>query len=235
MTDTTTPPQSRLNPASIEVIGLGLGRTGTMSLWAALNILGFGPAYHPMQSPTEAEDWSAWAEIIEGRDTSPEAFDEILRGYKSAVDSQVAVMFKEVYAAYPNAKFVLTVRDPSKWENSLKATVLKARELTDKNQVKPKMEGKARWAKTYFDVYHKGRLATHAKEELEEHTENVKSTIPADQLLVYDVKEGWDRLAEFLGVPKPDIPFPHLNETQSYHQVIITDIEEKMAQKAMGV
>ncbi|GJJ12978.1 hypothetical protein Clacol_007225 [Clathrus columnatus] len=96
-----------------------------------------------MQSPTEAEDWSAWAEIIEGKDTSLEVFDKVLQGYKSAVDSQVVVMYKEVYAAYPNAKFVLTVRDPSKWENSLKTMILKALELIDKNQVKPKMEGKA--------------------------------------------------------------------------------------------
>lgn len=49
-------------------------------------------------------------------------------------------------------------------------------------------------------MYHKGRLATHAKEELEEHTERVKSIVPADQLLIYNVAEGWDRLAEFLKV-----------------------------------
>jgi len=50
------------------------------------------------------------------------------------------------------------------------------------------------------DVYHKGRLETHAKEEILEHNERIKKLIPSEQLLVYEIGEGWDRLVEFLGV-----------------------------------
>lgn len=96
-----------------------------MSLWKALDILGFGPAYHPMRAPTPEEDFFIWADMIEGfsllnyecyasethkhkrKDTSPAAFDKVLRGYKSVVDSPIAVMAKEAYAAYPHAKYIL--------------------------------------------------------------------------------------------------------------------------------
>ena len=40
--------------------------------------------------------------------------------------------------------------------------------------------------------------------------------MPADQLLVYEVGQGWEPLCEFLGVPVPDEPFPHLNDTASF-------------------
>jgi hypothetical protein len=53
---------------------------------------------------------------------------------------------------------------------------------------------------------------THAIEVLERHNEEVKRRVPPERLLVYEVKEGWGPLCEFLGVPEPDEPFPHLND-----------------------
>jgi len=44
-----------------------------------------------------------------------------------------------------------------------------------------------------------------------EHNSRVKALIPRDQLLVYNVKQGWKPLCEFLGVDVPDVPFPRLN------------------------
>jgi hypothetical protein len=41
----------------------------------------------------------------------------------------------------------------------------------------------------------------------------VKRRVPQERLLVYEVKEGWGPLCEFLGVPVPDEPFPRLNDT----------------------
>jgi Sulfotransferase domain len=48
------------------------------------------------------------------------------------------------------------------------------------------------------------------------HNEAVKATIPAGQLLVYDVKQGWAPLCEFLGVPVPDEPFPRSNDRREF-------------------
>ncbi|KIJ28775.1 hypothetical protein M422DRAFT_269900 [Sphaerobolus stellatus SS14] len=203
MATTDSDTASRLNAAPIKIVGLGLGRTGTMSLWAALERLGFGPCYHPMKAASESKDWQYWGDVIEGND-SPEAFDKILQGYQSVVDSPVAVKSAE------------TTRAPAKWEHSLKTTVLPAYDKAKQN-LGHDPRGMARWCRVYFDVYYKGHLATHAKEELEEHNEKIKKIIPADQLLVYALGQGWEPLANFLEVPVPDEPFPHLNDSSAYH------------------
>ena len=44
------------------------------------------------------------------------------------------------------------------------------------------------------------------------HIEAVKSTVPADRLLVFSVDQGWEPLCAFLGTDVPDSPFPHANE-----------------------
>ena len=49
--------------------------------------------------------------------------------------------------------------------------------------------------------------------------EEVEERLPADRLLVYDVKEGWEPLCEFLGVEVPEgKPFPHLNDTEAFRK-----------------
>ncbi|KIJ41760.1 hypothetical protein M422DRAFT_255069 [Sphaerobolus stellatus SS14] len=98
-------PSARANAADIQVIGVGMGRTGTLSLCEALEILGFGPCHHPFRAPDIWEMWRMWNSVIEK--PSPEKIDNIFRGYKSAVDTPVAIMAKEMYNAYPNAKFIL--------------------------------------------------------------------------------------------------------------------------------
>ena len=47
----------------------------------------------------------------------------------------------------------------------------------------------------------------------EEHNELVKKTIPKENLLVWNLKEGWEPLCKFLDVPIPDVPVPRENVT----------------------
>ena len=47
----------------------------------------------------------------------------------------------------------------------------------------------------------------------EEHNELVKKTVPKENLLVWNLKEGWEPLCEFLDVPIPDVPVPRENVT----------------------
>jgi hypothetical protein len=55
----------------------------------------------------------------------------------------------------------------------------------------------------------------------ERHIQEVKDRVPGERLLVYDVKEGWEPLCRFLHVAVPaDKPFPHLNDTSAFHQMI---------------
>jgi len=40
----------------------------------------------------------------------------------------------------------------------------------------------------------------------------VKGFVPPERLLVFDVRDGWKPLCDFLEVPIPDRPFPHIND-----------------------
>lgn len=62
-----------------------------------------------------------------------------------------------------------------------------------------------------YDYLHDGETA--ATEFFDAYTETVKATVPADRLLVFDVRQGWGPLCQFLGVPVPDEPFPRVNDS----------------------
>ncbi|KAF8576304.1 hypothetical protein K439DRAFT_676858 [Ramaria rubella] len=209
---------SRLNSATIKVVCLGLGRTGTTSLRDALDMLGFGPCYH-MSTIVEGggKDFASWSKIGDG-DTSNDYLNDILNGFASVADYPAAMYPAELFAAYPDAKYILTVRNPEKWEKSMKDTMLPVyaglRALPSKNKLQ---EAASRWGEVYLEQkYHRGRLRTHTQQELMDHNERVKSIIPPEKLLVYQVGEGWDRLIRFLGVPEPSVPFPHVNDTAQF-------------------
>ena len=46
------------------------------------------------------------------------------------------------------------------------------------------------------------------------------SKVPADRLLVYEISQGWEPLCEFLEVPVPDAPMPHLNDATSFRAMV---------------
>jgi hypothetical protein len=55
----------------------------------------------------------------------------------------------------------------------------------------------------------------------ERHTAAVKEAVPADRLLVWDAKEGWEPLCEFLGVDVPPMPLPHVNDSQTFKDRLV--------------
>src|SRR4051812_24598348 len=104
----------------LKVIGAGFGRTGTTSLQAALVDLGFGPCYHMtevLKNPAHAD---FWMDAAKGR---PVNWDGFLGSYGSGVDFPVCDFYDELLARYPDAKVVLTVRDPEKWYESCTKTI----------------------------------------------------------------------------------------------------------------
>ena len=101
----------------IQVIGAGMGRTGTKSLQAALDKLGYKTYHFPL--PAHAETWAQYAE---GRVSSDAVLDMVTHdGFTATCDNPPADLFREQLAKYPKAKVVLTVRDGSaKWASSWK-------------------------------------------------------------------------------------------------------------------
>jgi Sulfotransferase domain len=50
--------------------------------------------------------------------------------------------------------------------------------------------------------------------------DEVRAAVPADKLLVFKATEGWEPLCAFLGVPKPDTPFPNVNDRAEFKKNI---------------
>lgn len=64
----------------------------------------------------------------------------------------------------------------------------------------------------------KGAEYENAKEKYFEHYGTLRKIVPKDNLLEYKVQDGWGPLCEFLDVPKPEIPFPRINEGDSFNE-----------------
>jgi len=216
----------------IKVIGAGLPRTGTLSTKAALERLGFGPCYH-MSEVFLNGHVDRWLPAAEGKALD---WDQVLAGYRSTVDWPASFFWREQAAAYPDAKVLLTVRDPARWYASFRMLTdqrqeLQGLDLTNMPEQVAAIFDAMRGMAPLLDMMGRSLIAddwrfgvddldeSTAIEAFERHVATVKETIPADRLLVFDVREGWEPLCEFLGVEPPaDEPFPRLNDSKSMQE-----------------
>src|SRR5262245_45548773 len=104
---------------TLEIIGAGFGRTGTLSLKVALESLGFALCHHMISVFEEAARLGAWTEALRRR-ARGEAIDweGVLGGFRATVDWPGCAFWRELMAAYPEAKVLLSVRDPERWYES---------------------------------------------------------------------------------------------------------------------
>ena len=202
---------------ALQIIGAGVGRTGTHSLKLAINQLGFGPCHHMEEVILNmARQLPLWVDVVKGK---PD-WTSIFAGYESAVDWPTARYFRELLAVYPSAKFILTHRSPESWAASFSQTIYKL--VAGRSQAPEKMRDWLDWgstviAQTGFPV---GLEIEDLKRAFVAHNEAVKATIPPNQLLVYQVKEGWAPLCAFLGVPMPVEPFPRTNDRAEFWDLV---------------
>jgi hypothetical protein len=192
---------------SLQVIGAGLGRTGTLSLKLALERLGLGPCYHMaelMMNPGRTPLWIAAA------DGKPD-WEAVFASYSSTTDYPACIYWRELAAAYPKAKLILTKRDKEKWFDSTQATIfsdaMTARILG--SPIEPFFR-KTVWSDFGERIHDRAFMTAY----FEQHNAAVEDGVDAKRLLVYDVAEGWGPLCEFLGVPVPDSPFPKVNSRE---------------------
>lgn len=162
-----------------------------------------------------------WNDIFEGKKPAASGFKDIFGStYRATVDFPASCMYKELMETYPNAKVVLSVRPAESWYKSVRDTI---------------------WGDGSFEFHWLFRTtsAGRAFQKLGEHyrsralldgvdrddkegciksfnawSEKVKSTVPAEKLLVFEAKDGWTPLCRFLGVPEPSEPFPNVNDTE---------------------
>ncbi len=197
---------------ALEVIGAGLGRTGTTSLKLALEQLGFVRCHHMTEFISHPQTAPEWERAARGESVD---WDRLLAGYRATADWPACHFYKELAARYPAAKVVLTVRDPESWFQSTQATIFSDAHLQQVGE-RP-MGGFVRMAiLPFFD----GRMhdREHLLEVYERHNAEVRRVIQPGRLLVYDVREGWEPLCRFLDRPIPSDPFPRANTTETFRQ-----------------
>jgi len=171
--------------ARAKVFGIGLSRTGTVSLSAALTRLGYSTKHYPHL-----------LKIV-----------ELSRQYDALTDSPVAPYAEVLDRLYPDAKFILTVRDVADWLESCRRHWAR-RAIAD---IRPGWKLWNRRANYGMETYDAEAFARsyHA------HASRVCAYFEGrpGQLLILDIcgGEGYERLCPFLGLPVIDEPFPHLN------------------------
>ena len=212
---------------SLDSIGSGLGRTGTKSLHGALNRLGFGPTHHMFELFQQKERMPLWIEAGAGR---PD-WEAIFEGYRSAVDYPAAAFWRELAKYYPDAKVIHTVRDPDEWFESTQATIFRRDGFAATAMRSGGMVA------DFFKVVTRDftcSLDDRAcmTDYFRRHTEAVKAAIAPERLLVYEVREGWEPLCAFLGVPVPDEPFPAQNDRAEFVARVASGPPPGLAQDA---
>ena len=197
---------------TLSVIGAGFGRTGTKSLKDALEHLGLGPCYHMVEvfkNPQAAPGW--WYDAAQ--DPAHADWAKIFAGYNATVDWPNATFYRELADAYPDAKVILTERDPNAWFESTQATIFaRMPPAPGATEPFPRMLGKV--VCELFDYRMHDR--DHCISVFKAHNAKVREVIPAERLLVYEVAQGWQPLCDFLGVPVPEEAMPKVNSTEEF-------------------
>ena len=198
---------------ALRIIGAGLGRTGTMSMKLALEQLGVGRCYHMAELIADFSRLPLWLSAADGVPDWEAVFAE----FTATVDYPGCTYWRELTAFYPDAKVLLTVRQPDDWFDSTQATIFS-----------PPM--RARIAGSPMEGFFQKSVLRDFGERtddrafmtaaFERHNAAIRSSIPPERLLVYEVGEGWPRLCQFLGVAVPAAPFPRLNSREEMQRMM---------------
>ena len=194
---------------TLKVIGAGLGRTRTLSLKLALEHIGFAKCYHMSEMLAGIRrNVPLWIEAAKG---NPD-WETIFAGYQSTTDYPGCMFWRELIAQYPDAKVILTTRDPDKWFESGAATVFSL-------EHRARFEGNPQMAEffklTVFGDLEQS-LGDRAKmvEYFNAWNQSVIDEVPAEKLLVFRASDGWEPLCAFLGVSVPPEPYPRVNSRE---------------------
>jgi len=210
---------------ALEIVGAGFLRTGTASLHTALEMLGYAKCYHMIELFAHPEHIRHWENARLDKDVD---WGALFEGYKSSVDFPGSMHFDKLLKQYPDAKVILTVRDPEEWYQSVSSTAysfdpgpaLKFRLLATLpfSQKSRNLFRVTKLIKSFWTWFFEGQFEDkqYAIKKFNEHIEHVKKITTSDNLMIFDVRSGWEPLCQFLGVEEPKTPFPHANKRENF-------------------
>lgn len=214
---------------ALQIIGAGYGRTGTKSLYTALNQLGF-PCYHMEEVIGNKKNKSHldfWFQVANGEPGQQFEWERVFANYTATVDFPASCVWKELMERYPDAKVILTShpKGAEGWYKSAIGTIytienmwqFKVLKLFTSFARKFDRVGKLVWQRSL-----KGTMEDQLKAlaQYEAHLSEVREFVPSDKLLDYSVTQGWKPLCEFLEVAVPETEFPKVNDTKEFKQNI---------------
>lgn len=233
--------------APLKIIGAGYGRTGTRSLCQALDTLGYDFITRSLISIILIKPHSYschhMEKVILDPDQDPKVFsdayasgnhpewDEVFKAYDAAVDWPSAAFWKELSQNYPDAKVILTVRDPEEWYDSTSKTIYDWEGQGKRNgngEFENLPDKLVRLGELSQVMMKNGVLKDFKNREsmvrqFQQHIIDVKETISPERLLVLELDQGWDPLCKFLGIDVPkDIPYPHSNKREDFGKKVFS-------------
>lgn len=210
----------------MKLIGVGFGRTGTMSLKAALERLGANPCFHMIDlimGERKDRDLPYWVRIADGEQVD---WHEVFDGWEATVDWPAASKWREICAAFPDVPVLLNVRDFDGWYKSVENTILAVKLAAQAGEVSqdanrpqphPALWGVIERLIWQGDFQGKFQDRDWVRAMYESRIEEIKAEIGPDRLIVWELGvDGWEPLADALGVPVPDEPFPRLHDTNEF-------------------
>jgi Sulfotransferase domain len=195
---------------ALEVVGAGVGRTGTNSLKLALEQLLGEPCHHMYEIFVDQSQIPEWTDAIEGR---PVDWSTMPKGYGALVDWPGASFWPELAEANPNALVLLSVRDPESWYRSASNTIFQVFDNAPP-EMRPWFESMRLLLGERFsnNLDDPSAMMT----AFENHNDSVRRAIPAERLLEWTPGDGWGPICERLGLEIPDEPFPKTNDTNQW-------------------
>jgi sulfotransferase family protein len=191
----------------LRVVGAGLPRTATRSLKDALELLLGGRCYHMAEVFQHLEDVPTWRAATRGDEIDWRAFPP---DCVAAVDWPASAFWRELADANPDAVILLSTREsPTQWWESADQTIFPVL----RNPVEPEHED---WhemvhALAEREIGADWDDAERAQAFYERHNAQVRREAPADRLLDWQARDGWEPLCRALSLPVPDEPFPYRN------------------------
>jgi len=200
---------------TVKVVGAGFGRTGTLSLKYALEMLGFTKCYHMMEVHQTPEHVAIWRQAARGE---PVDWSQVFAGYQASVDWPSCNFWREQLQAFPDAKVLLSKRDPEKWYESVMNTIWKASNDRRNSDDSRAQAGSAMAFEVIWDGVFAGRMddKDHVIGIYNAHNRRVIDEVPADKLLVFEARQGWAPICEFLDCPVPTEDYPRVNTTEGF-------------------
>ncbi|KXJ87161.1 P-loop containing nucleoside triphosphate hydrolase protein, partial [Microdochium bolleyi] len=219
----------------MQVLSLGMPRTGTASMREALQILLGEPIYHALELFDHVDHCAQWTSAINAKfgDESNSAREALVRnidkllplGDYAAITDVPAICFgEELVEAFPESKVVLVERDIETWYTSFDHTIMQGLWSPVNNFVAaldpwflgPTAGVHHAWIKGWFKAGGLEEMRAGARGHYREYYAHVRKVTPPERLLEYKLGTGWEPLCEFLGRPVPDVPFPRVNESAAF-------------------